>query len=468
MSLRCAVIVQPLTAQQIDDYLSSAGGHLAEVRVAVGKDKELQELAATPLMLSVLTLAYQEKTVEDLLAAGSYETQRTQVFATYVQRMLKRRSAHTRYTRQQTMHWLKWLASEMVRHNQTEFYIERMQPDWFPDTLSLRLYHSILAGLLGGLFGGLFVGVILGPSLGLFGLLVGILSCGLVFGLFGKRIGKMPSGLGIGMIFGLIFGLLGELSNERLGGFLGNGLGGMVVGGLFGSELDTVFTQVENEIKPTETLSFSWLSLLKTIISTVLFSWNARVTAIRIRDTFRVYLRFAERPDFDLKFGLLSGLVSLIIGALSGGLFGGFSLQMLEKYIFVKPNQGIWNSARYSAFVGMTFGILVMVLVFWFYKNLAPILNIKISTILNLGLLAFLIGMLAAGGLACLAHFTLRLLLWRAGCAPPNYPRFLDYAAKRILLRKVGGGYIFVDRLLLEYFASLDTATKSSDTAKQP
>ena len=174
MSLRCAVIVQPLTAQQIDDYLSSAGGHLAEVRVAVGKDKELQELAATPLMLSVLTLAYQEKTVEDLLAAGSYETQRTQVFATYVQRMLKRRSADTRYTRQQTMHWLKWLASEMVRHNQTEFYIERMQPDWFPDTLSLRLYHSILAGLLGGLFGGLFVGVILGPSLGLFGLLVGI------------------------------------------------------------------------------------------------------------------------------------------------------------------------------------------------------------------------------------------------------------------------------------------------------
>ena len=37
---------------------------------------------------------------------------------------------------------------------------------------------------------------------------------------------------------------------------------------------------------------------------------------------------------------------------------------------------------------------------------------------------------------------------------PWNYPRFLDYAAERILLRKVGGGYIFTHRLLLEYFVT--------------
>ncbi len=38
---------------------------------------------------------------------------------------------------------------------------------------------------------------------------------------------------------------------------------------------------------------------------------------------------------------------------------------------------------------------------------------------------------------------------------PWRYARFLDYAAERLFLRKVGGGYIFVHRLLLEYFASL-------------
>jgi hypothetical protein len=36
-----------------------------------------------------------------------------------------------------------------------------------------------------------------------------------------------------------------------------------------------------------------------------------------------------------------------------------------------------------------------------------------------------------------------------------NIIRFLDYATEPIFLRKVGGGYIFVHRLLQEYFADL-------------
>ncbi len=32
---------------------------------------------------------------------------------------------------------------------------------------------------------------------------------------------------------------------------------------------------------------------------------------------------------------------------------------------------------------------------------------------------------------------------------------FLDEAAERLLLRKVGGSYIFVHRMLLDYFAEL-------------
>jgi hypothetical protein len=32
-----------------------------------------------------------------------------------------------------------------------------------------------------------------------------------------------------------------------------------------------------------------------------------------------------------------------------------------------------------------------------------------------------------------------------------------DYAADRIFLRKVGGGYIFIHRMVMEYFAALET-----------
>lgn len=49
----------------------------------------------------------------------------------------------------------------------------------------------------------------------------------------------------------------------------------------------------------------------------------------------------------------------------------------------------------------------------------------------------------------------LRLTLTRNDRAPWNMTAFLDYCAERIFLRRVGGGYIFIHRLLQEYFASL-------------
>ena len=70
------------------------------------------------------------------------------------------------------------------------------------------------------------------------------------------------------------------------------------------------------------------------------------------------------------------------------------------------------------------------------------------------GLLAGLIGGLKGGGTPCVKHIVLRLLLAYGGMMPINYIKFLDYAADRILLRKVGGGYMFIHRMLLEYFAA--------------
>jgi hypothetical protein len=65
-----------------------------------------------------------------------------------------------------------------------------------------------------------------------------------------------------------------------------------------------------------------------------------------------------------------------------------------------------------------------------------------------------LVGGLRAGGAACLKHVVLRLWLTRNGSTPWNYVWFLDHAAERILLRKVGGGYVFLHRMLLEHLAT--------------
>jgi DNA polymerase III delta prime subunit len=314
MLLRTAVVVQPLTMQEIDDYLSAAGEQLEAVLIAFRKDKKLQELVTTPLMLSVLTLAYHGKAVEDILKKGSLKARRQQVFETYVQSMLQRRSAENRYTPQQTIYWLAWLARQMKQHSQTEFYLEQMQGDWLPDARS-RFIYRLVAWLLSGLL--------------------------------------------IGLVFALLFGLL-----------------------------------------------------------------------------------------IGLVFGLVGGLVV--------GLFFGLTQKRMDKHNLVAPNQGVWLSAqngiRFGLLLGLVTGLLMglpFVLRFGLFVGLLYELRF--------GLSFGLIYIMYYGGLAFIQHFVLRFLLWRAESMSWNYPRFLDYAADRILLRKVGGGYIFIHRLLQEYFASLDT-----------
>ncbi|HVR02691.1 MAG TPA: hypothetical protein VMT47_11205 [Polyangia bacterium] len=57
------------------------------------------------------------------------------------------------------------------------------------------------------------------------------------------------------------------------------------------------------------------------------------------------------------------------------------------------------------------------------------------------------------GGIDTINHYILRLTLAANGLLPLRLPRFLDHCASLIFLQKVGGGYVFVHRLLLEHFA---------------
>jgi hypothetical protein len=91
----------------------------------------------------------------------------------------------------------------------------------------------------------------------------------------------------------------------------------------------------------------------------------------------------------------------------------------------------------------------------------SPIVSLDIA--LFIGLLFGLLFALRFGGFSVIKHYVLRFLLRRNGYSPLNYVRFLDYAAERVFLRKVGGGYVFTHRLLMEYFATL----RPKDGARQ-
>jgi Domain of unknown function (DUF4062)/NACHT domain len=110
LRLQGAIVVQPLTRPQVDNYLAQVGHPLASVRAALEDDPLLWELLDTPLMLTIVTLAYAGQAAEALRMPGTLAERRQSLFAAYVNRMFQRRSAISRYTRQQTEHWLTWLA----------------------------------------------------------------------------------------------------------------------------------------------------------------------------------------------------------------------------------------------------------------------------------------------------------------------------------------------------------------------
>ncbi|NES24250.1 MAG: hypothetical protein F6K41_36395 [Symploca sp. SIO3E6] len=106
-------------------------------------------------------------------------------------------------------------------------------------------------------------------------------------------------------------------------------------------------------------------------------------------------------------------------------------------------NQGVWQSLK-NGTVFASIGMLGMGIIAVLTK--LPIFNTAMIG-LNFGLVS--------GFPGCIQHFIVRLILWYNNYIPWNYARFLDYATERIFLQKVGGGYIFIHRMLMEHFAQM-------------
>ena len=119
------------------------------------------------------------------------------------------------------------------------------------------------------------------------------------------------------------------------------------------------------------------------------------------------------------------------------------------------PNEGIHTSAKNALTLVLLVApvsALVCGLALWLTK-----INVYYpETIAGFGMVIGLISGVIFGGYICIQHYLLRLTLGIYNLAPMNYVKFLDYAADRILLRKIGGGYVFIHRMIMDYFASLE------------
>src|SRR6266545_382356 len=324
------------------------------------------------------------------------------LFDAYITAMFGRRTTEASYTRQQTTQCLSWLAGQMVAHNQTLFYIEQMQPDWLPYrqqrayTFRVRLLSGLGVGMGVALVGGLLGGLLGGP----------------VFGPL------------VGLIGGLVGGLLGGLIADELSAWL------------FERQRGWSW----NRILVAETIHWDWSSI---------WEWLAGLLLVGI---------IIGRYVVGWVGGLLAGLVSGLLVGLFVELRRATIEPREEIGTTMTPNQGIRRSARAALHFGLGVGLRVG-LAFVLGGELGVGIHGGLTSGLVSGLVAGLVSGLAYGGRTVLQHYMLRWLLYRNGSLPLRLVPFLGYCVDRIFLRRVGGGYIFVHRLLLEHFAGLEQGT---------
>lgn len=435
LALHAAMILQPLSLTQIKNRLVAVGKPMAALRKALQQNATLQELATTPLMLQALILTYHDVPIK----AFPQEAVRLQqqVWTDYIAHMVECKGNAKRYPLPQIIAWLHWLAQRMREQDQTIFYLEFLQVDWLPHEKSLFYPWSL--GLCGGLVVGLF-----------FGLLVSL-------------VGGLLSGLVFGLVFWLLSGLVIVLS---------------------------LLVKRAAKIQVVETFTWSWQA-----VRGILFFW--------------LFIGLISGLLFGLHGGLVFGLRVGPLGGLFSGLFGGLLVgvlhglvgglkihQLIDRSRF-SPNEGVRRSITNGLVIGLVVGLLSGLsggllgalfgeLVFWrrnmpigvllvglpfgSSSELVAELAFGLLGALLSGLVGSLVGGLAGGLDAAIQHYTLRFQLWQSHLFPLKAVSFLEDATARILLKRVGSGYSFIHRQLLDYFADLEKPLSAapSDTLSPP
>jgi hypothetical protein len=135
LDLGGAVVLQPLTLDQINAHLTDPGPEAAGLQAAITADPVLAELLTTPLMFSIAVIAYREGTRVPAATRPEADQYRRVLYDHYLDRLLDRdrvpRSGRTpagpgRRDPVASHRRLIWLARLMILHGKTTFY-----PDWF-------------------------------------------------------------------------------------------------------------------------------------------------------------------------------------------------------------------------------------------------------------------------------------------------------------------------------------------------
>lgn len=432
LSFEGAIEVQPLTQEQITEFFNRFGKEMAGIKQVLKRDSALREMAETPLFLSIMVMAYRDKRDVEILTSQGESAQRKHLFDTYIERMFERlRSNVVSFKKQDVSHWLSWLAKKMIEEDQIPHLVERIQQNWLKNRILVRISILISRLLLGLIFGyavGKFYSIDVGENLGwvycfIFFIITWIISLkqSRPAELLRWSWQKSLRGLWVGLIVGSVIGL--------------------IVGVIF--------------------MKLDFHKCVSPINSVFVDDCN---------ESSRIYIGSAELMLLTVIFGCVSSL----IGAVSTGIE---KSEIVNKTI---ANEGIRKSLENSLYIVFISGLGLFALLSFClqitYLNNTPgsvfseifiAMSSLIASVIGISIvyigpvIVFSLG-IYFGGFIFANHYTVRLMLFLSGYIPWNYTPFLDHCVDLIFLRRVGGGYIFIHRLLMEHFAEMYAETPTS------
>lgn len=460
LRLREAIELQPLDERQIVQYLNHVGDDGAKIQRLIDADKPLRELAHSPLMLRIMVQAFANVPAQDVPDFGNIDTQRNHLLGAYVNQTLAHVSNDAPYSKQELLGYLHEIAQKMLEHQTGVFYIEAISPNWLTRidyrhyVRQLRILVTFLSVSIMYLLPQLITSVLSGsprdPSSGL-------LAFAIVTGLFAtSRLLKYHSIL-THVVIGFVVATLNMIERNLL-------FNPSVMTNLFLLIVDTTYTGM-----------FSYgiwqtFHVLGGSMNHVTILERLQFERSEVKWTFFL-VGFAPGGLFPQLFAnveatlLMRGL-AFLLGAVTLGLLALFMSGHVSKSVEnrITPNQGIKDTHKSALQMSLLFSLGMFL---WIFMSVILIASWQTALInsLNMLLRVFFPVWLVFGGYSLLQHLIIRNTLSRRGTIVWELPKFLDFAASLILLRKVGGGYIFMHRYLLEYFASLDSS-KEPDSPK--
>jgi eukaryotic-like serine/threonine-protein kinase len=497
LKLQGAILLEPLTRQQVEDYFLAASIRLEGLYQAVQSDPKLQEMVKTPLMLTVTSLAYEDTAAYELIETQALPTaQRAgQLFADYVKRMFHYGSATSKtFSDNQTKHWLSWLARQLDDHHLTTLWIEQLQPSWLPSARlqwAYMLISRLTVALIGGIIGGILIGLAGGfPNDLLKGFIRGIVEgtvggvvAGLVVGtadmIWVTYIGPSPqvrwfnqyvqsaikllviaavTAISVALILQRLFEVFVFLDyHSSIGLDEGISVGlvfGLSAGLLFAFGPRGMRSGLTDDIQTVEQLSWSEGAAFRWgLVGLGIGAVAGAMAGAFSRHTGLVYV-FVQKGLTTSEIMLVTTAIGIFFLGLVGAVFGGLSGTRIQSEK-VAPNQGLRLSIANALIYGPLIGLLFVIM-----GGLAGWLAGGMKYAGTYALYGAFIGLLAAfwwGGVFSVQHLTLRILLALKGSTPhlAQLVIFLDYCAQITFLRKVGGGYQFFHSYIQQYFASL-------------